>query len=77
MHVTLKKLKISLIRKICCYFRLLFKLYPISRQNSITALPENVRKPLTFSGGIEMEHWLEMGFSNYNPKLSLFQRSLH
>ena len=33
-------------------------------QCSISAAPENVRKPvflLTFSGGIEIKHWREMG----------------
>ena len=38
----------------------LLKLY----QRSISAAPENVRKPvflLTFPGGIEIKHWREMG----------------
>ena len=37
---------------------------PISSQCSISVFPENVKKvggSLTFSGGIEIEQWVEMG----------------
>ena len=36
---------------------------PISPQRSISIPPENARKPelFTYSGGIEKEHWHEMG----------------
>ena len=39
-------------------------LKPILSQYSISVYPENVGKPevsLSFSGGMEIEHWLKMG----------------
>ena len=45
--------------------------WPISSQWSISIPPENVRKTdfLTFSGGIEMECCLEMGWATQLAKL--------